>query len=141
MANARVRHHINQQALQILLTSPSGGIAKDLFRRGKNVEAAAKRNLERPPRRVDSGLLRSSIHTELITLGGKLSVRVGTNVYYAIYVHEGTGIYGPKGSYIYPKSASVLSWSTKGGKKVFAMKTKGMRPNPFLKNAMKAAKD
>lgn len=141
MARPRTSHKINQRELNAILSSPSGGVAKDLFRRGKKVEGAAKKNLQRPPRRVDTGLLRSSINTQLVNLGGKMAVRIGTNVFYAIYVHEGTGIYGPKGAYITPKTATYLSWKVKGGKRVFALKVKGMKPNPFLKDALKAAKD
>jgi hypothetical protein len=137
---ARVNHRLSQPQLRAILSSPSGGVAKDLFRRGKKVEAAAKRNLQRFPRRINTGLLRSSIHTELVSLGGKPAVRIGTNVYYAIFVHEGTGLYGPKGAYIYPKIAQFLSWKSKKGR-VFAKRTRGMRPNPFLKDALKAARD
>lgn len=128
--------------LQAYLTSQHGPVAKDLFRRGKKVEAKAKRNLtNRAPQRVDTGLLRSSINTQLLTIGGKPAVRVGTNVFYAIYVHEGTGIYGPKGVPIRPQRAKMLSWKTKGGKRVYARQVKGMRPNRFLADAMDAAKD
>lgn len=135
-------HHIrDKRALQAMLTSPDGAIAKDLFRRGKKVEARAKLNLQRPPQRVDTGTLRSSISTQLLTIGGKPAVRVGTNVYYALYVHDGTGIYGPKGTYITPISAKYLSWKLKNGKRVFALRVRGMEPNPFLKDAVMAAKD
>lgn len=43
--------------------------------------------LENPPRRVDTGRLKNSIHGEVE--GGDTAL-VGTNVEYAIYVHEGT---------------------------------------------------
>lgn len=137
---AKVTHHIDQQQLSIILRSPSGAVAKDLFRRGKNVEKMAKQNLERTPRRIDTGTLRSSIHTTLVTVGGQLAVQVGTKVFYAVYVHEGTGIYGPKGHVIRPVSAKALRWRVKGGKFRFAKYVKGMRPNHFLKDALIAAK-
>ena len=137
----RGAHRLDRRALNELLSTPSGPVARDLFRRGKNVEAEAKKNLQRTPRRVDTGRLRSSINTQLFSLGGKLVVRVGTNVEYALFVHEGTGLYGPKGAYIYPKTAKFLAWKTRKGVRVYAMKTRGMRPNPFLKDAVKAAKD
>ncbi len=75
-------------------------------------------------------------------LVGKFPVgRVGTNVFYALFVHEGTGIYGPKGVPITPKRAKFLRWRKKqGGGYVYAKIVKGMRPNPFLKNAISAAK-
>lgn len=137
----RGSHKLNQRAITALLSSPSGPVAKDLFRRGKKVEAAAKRNLQREPRRVNTGRLRSSINTQLFSLGGKVAVRVGTNVYYALYVHEGTGLHGPKGAYIYPKTAKFLSWKTRKGIRIYTVRSQGMRPNPFLKDAVKAAKD
>jgi hypothetical protein len=141
VASVHVTHHLNFNEIHLLLTSPTGGIAKDLIRRGKKVESTAKRNLENAPRRVDTGLLRSSINTQLLTVGGSLVVRVGTNVYYAIWVHNGTGIHGPVGAFIRPKHASVLRWRKHHGNAVFAKRSQGMKPNPFLKKAIIAAKD
>lgn len=136
-----VRHVSHPAVLQALLKSPSGGVAKDLFRRGKKIEARAKLNLERTPRRIDTGTLRSSINTQLFTLNGFPAVQVGTKIQYAIYVHEGTGIYGPKGQLIFPVNAKFLSWKKKGGGRVFARFVRGMKPNPFLRDAVDAAKD
>lgn len=138
-ARVRVVHHPNDYA--ILLASPSGAIAKDLFRRGTNVQNRAKRNLERNPRRIDTGNLRSDIHVQLLSLGGKPAVRVGFNLFYGVFVHDGTGIYGPKGTPIVPRVSTYLRWKSKGGPWMYAKSVKGMRPNPFLKDAMPAAKD
>lgn len=44
-----------------------------------------------------------------------LRVQVGTNLHYAPYVEYGTGIYGPKGQPIRPKTAKVLAWRATGG--------------------------
>lgn len=141
MATANVRHVHNRAALTALLRSTNGAVAKDLFRRGKKVEGKAKRNLSRAPKRIDTGHLRSSIHTTLVTVSGLPAVQVGTKVFYAVFVHEGTGIYGPTGQPIRPVTARVLSWKAKNGKRVFAREVKGMQPNPFLRDAMDAAKD
>lgn len=138
---AHVRHVADPQALHALLTSPSGAVAKDLYRRGIKVQAKAKLNLQRSPRRIDTGTLRSSIQVQLLTIGGQPVVRVGTNLFYAIYVHDGTGIYGPKGVPIRPKTAKILAWRSRTGKKIFAHQVKGMKPNPFLRDAVSAAKD
>ena len=124
-----------------MLSSTTGAVAKDLFRRGKKVEAKAKKNLQRPPKRIDTGHLRSSINTQLLSSSGKPVVWVGTNVFYAIFVHDGTGVYGPRGTPIRPKRAKMLSWQQKSGKRIFARQVKGMQPNPFLKDAVSAAKD
>lgn len=141
MARAHVRVISNKRALDAIIRSSSGAVAKDLLRRGKKVEAKAKINLQRAPRRVDTGHLRSSIHTTLLTLNNAPAVRVGTNVFYAIFVHNGTGIYGPRGATIKPRSAKFLSWKSKSGKRIYAREVKGMKPNPFLADAIDAAKD
>ena len=135
-----VRHIKDPIALAAILRSQSGGVAKDMMRRGFKVANAAKRNLEKAPRRVDTGLLRSSIKPELLQINGAPAVRVGTNVFYAIMVHDGTGVYGPKGVPITPKVKKIMMWK-KGGKKVYANVVQGMKPNPFLKDALPAAKD
>lgn len=140
MGTAKVRLVRNQQELALLLSSPSGGIAKDLFRRGVNVQNQAKKNLENDPRRVDTGNLRSDIHVQLLSLGGKPAVRVGFNLFYGVFVHDGTGIYGPRGTPITPRVSTYLRWRTKKGQWMFAKSVLGMKPNPFLKNAVSAAK-
>lgn len=125
-----------------MLKSSGGTVAQDLFRRGKKVEAKAKRNLnDRSPRRINTGALRSSINTQLGSANGMPIVRVGTNLYYAIFVHEGTGVYGPTGRPIKPRTAKMLSWKAKSGKRVFARQVLGMKPNRFLADAIMAAKD
>lgn len=121
-----------------------GGVARDLMRRGLRVESAAKRNLGTSPRRIDTGHLRASITTQLVSGGGRLSVRVGTAVRYAVFVHEGTGIYGPRGTLIKPKSKQVLRWRARKGRGkggyTYSRWSRGMRPNPFLRKALRAAK-
>lgn len=140
---AHLSHRIDDRAVQALLTSPQGGVIKDLLRRGLKVESKAKLNLQTEPRRVNTGRLRGNIRTTLVSFSGKPAVRVGTSVYYALYVHDGTGLYGPKHALIYPKRRKVMRWKAGYGKKggyAYARHTKGMRPNPFLRNALKAAK-
>jgi phage gpG-like protein len=124
---------------------------------GVQAEGYAKEELNTTdPRRVDTGLLRNSITHQV---RDNCSVLIGTNVFYALYVHEGTGIYGNN-----PKNAGGKTWwvyvkgSAKGrtsgdGKRytrkeaarvmmylrdkgLDAWMTEGMRPNRFLVNAM-----
>lgn len=144
-----VTHKLDLGAVSRLLTSPTGGVAKDLLRRGLKVETRAKELLNASPRRVDTGRLRSSVRAILITYDGKPAVTIGTNVKYAKFVHDGTGIFGPYSQVIRPKNKKALKWASKthGAKSgkgkgyVFAKYTIGMRPNPFLKNALPAARD
>jgi hypothetical protein len=71
----------------VLLQTESGPVGRHLFATGKLVEGAAKR---RTP--VDTGRLRASITTALfkVPYDPYLACRVGTDVEYAPYVHEGT---------------------------------------------------
>lgn len=116
-------------------------MAKDLIKRAIRVESAAKKNISKTPKRVDTGRLRASITWEMRTINGVPTVRVGTNVKYARFVHDGTGLYGPKHAYIYPKAKKFMRWKKKGTKGyIYAKRIKGMKPNPFLTNALKAAK-
>jgi hypothetical protein len=116
-------------------------IARDMLRRGKRVEAAAKVRISGHPKRVDSGRLRDSIKAVPIRKRGAPGARIGTKVKYAMLVHDGTGIYGPRGMRIRPKTKKYLRFIPKGGNRfVFARSVKGMRPNPFLRDALVAAR-
>lgn len=74
----------------------------------------------------------------------------------AVWQHEGTGIYGPRGAPITPVKADALRWETTYGKGFvrisksgrarrpeshvqFAKSVKGVRPNPFLLDAFESA--
>lgn len=140
---AHITHRLNQSELDRLLKSPNGAVAKDLLRRGLRVESQAKRNLGGVdgPKRVDTGRLRASIATQLVTIRGWPAVRVGTNVGYAIWVHDGTGIFGPRHTPILPVRAKRLRFVPRGqSKPVYARQVKGMEPNRFLLNALPAAR-
>jgi phage gpG-like protein len=128
-----VRHQIHPNAVQVLLTSPNGGVTRDMLRRGLRVYTQAK--ILCP---VDTGRLRSSITLQVKTD----RIVIGTNVRYGLWVHEGTGIYGPRGARIYPVSGRYLVFTPKGETRpVFARSVRGMPARPFLKKALLAARD
>jgi hypothetical protein len=142
MAKVRVRQEWNHTALIRFLTNPTGGVARDMLRRGLNVETRAKQALSEPPRRIDSGRGRSTIGTTQIFRDGKPGARVGTNVYYMYWVQTGTGLFGPKRHRIVPKTKKALKFTPKGGNTpLFRRSVAGMKPNPFLTTGLKAAKD
>lgn len=102
-----------------LLGDPKN-VEKFLRRAGAMVEADAKRNCP-----VDTGNLRGSITHEV---DGD-TCAIGTNVEYAPYVHQGTGIYAADGTgrqdpWSYQDSAG--NWHT----------TLGQPPRPFLTSAL-----
>lgn len=143
MAAARTFHRLDHTAIRALLTSPQGGTVKDLLRRGLRVESAAKRFLSGAPghpKRVDTGRLRASINTTMVSRDGLPAVVVGTNVAYARYVHDGTGLFGPRQRMIRPVRRRVLRFQLRNSSRyVYARKVRGMAPNPFLRDALPEA--
>lgn len=126
---------------------------------GMQAEGNAKLEIENLPRRVDTGLLRNSITHRVIN---ENSVVIGSNTYYAVYVHEGTGKYATKGStgegwWVYVKGSTSSKISAHGkryteaqarrivaflkSKGLDAHMTQGMKPNRFLTNAMQNYRD
>ena len=84
------------------------------------VESGAKKNCN-----VDDGVLRSSITHEVENNEGI----IGTNVEYAPYYHEGTGIYAIEGN------GRQTPWTYCDAKGEFHT-TKGQKPKQFLKKAV-----
>ena len=143
MATVGWTQQLDLPALDRVLKAPGGGVVRDLLRRGLLVESAAKRNLSGigGPKRIDTGRLRASLTTVIVFRNGEPACLVGTNVKYGWYVHEGTGIYGPFRRPIRPRRAKFLRFKPRGSSKwVFARSVKGMVPNPFLQNALFAAR-
>jgi hypothetical protein len=136
-------------AIRALMSGPSGATAQDLRRRGNRVLNRARQLVP-----VDTGALRASLKLEMRTVGGEPQVRIGSALPYALFVHEGTGVYVGRGR-IYPKQASVLRWPRinrsgrgfrryQGGKTaayVYARSIKGMKGTPYLLQALPAAAD
>lgn len=132
---AQTRVVLDQAALRRFQTRKDGIVARDLFKRTKRVEGRAKRNAP-----VDTGRLRSAIVGNVDTKGDQLVGTVSANVNYALFVHEGTGVYGPTGSPITPKAGQFLVFTPKGASRpVFARSVQGQRPQPFLTDALPAA--
>lgn len=77
-------------ALDLFFRDPIAPVARDLLRRGLQIESAAKTNASgRPGPNVITGRLRSSINTKLGEDELSVFVDVGTSVYYAPYVEFG----------------------------------------------------
>ncbi len=116
-------------------------IGRNMMKRGLRVESRAKELISTSPKRVNTGRLRSSIRTIPIPYMGTYGAAIGTNVYYALWVHDGTGLYGPRRMKITPKRGKYLKFTPKGSSRpVFARSVKGMKPNPYLRDALPAAR-
>ena len=147
MASVTYTQQVNAAALHAQILAPGGGSVQHLLRLGKRVETQAKRNLNggaSGPRRIDTGRLRASITTVFVQRNGGNAVLIGTNLKYAIFVHYGTGLYGPKRRMILPVARKALRWKahqggrgkvSKGGW-VFSMHSRGAKPNRFLTDAL-----
>lgn len=139
------RHSVNYGAINVMFRNPSGGLAKDMLRRGLKVETQAKRNLAGAtgrPKRIDTGQTRASVNTRLVTYRSLPAARVGSPLRRAVWIHGGTGIYGPRRHPIRPTQAKRLRFKPKGSARVvYAREVSGMKANPFLKDALPAAAD
>lgn len=80
---------------------------------------------------VGNGTLRASITTSINDVGEKLVGTVGTNLDYAIYIHQGTGIKAPLGRQDVP----WIYYNLKTGEFV---STSGIEPNPFMLDTLNA---
>jgi hypothetical protein len=129
---ARVNLQINQSAVRALFANPQGGVAQDLMRRGRTVAYFARRYAP-----VDTGRLRASIEVKQVIYRGQVAVLVGTNVNYAMFQHDGTGIYGPRATPIVPINGQFLRFRPKGSSGyVFARSVRGTPPTFFLRRAL-----
>lgn len=126
MARVRIIHKLNPAATRQLLSSGSGGLAKNMLKRGHRVASFAKKFAP-----VRTGRLRSSVNVVLISVNGYPGVAVGTNVKYAKFVHDGRRAFRAK-----PGKVLVFKAKGRGNKMVFTKKVKATKPNPFLKDAL-----
>lgn len=131
MAQVNIKHKMNRSYVKAALTH-SPGVRRAMLLRGVAVQTAAKQRLNEAPRRIDTGRLRNSIQLQEVPKRGVISVRVGTNVDYALVIHNGS-----RPHIILPRNASVLSWVGPTGR-VFATRVNhpGFPANPFLRDGL-----
>lgn len=120
---------IDQGALDRVLNSPGGPVAKAVLESAIRVENAAKRLCP-----VDEGRLRASIThtTPRLSITGP-SVQVYSDVEYALFVHEGTSPHEITGN-------PLLAWNGDDGP-AFARSVQhpGTKAQPYLRDACPAA--
>ncbi|MEV6400564.1 HK97 gp10 family phage protein [Streptomyces sp. NPDC051907] len=138
----RIDITFNEPEIERLLRSPDGDVAR-LVRRVADQTA----NIARAIAPVDNGPLRGSLRVHMEYTSGHVKAWVYTGLEYGLYVHEGTGVYGPKGQPIRPKRGKYLVFEARNarttapgrGNLVFARQVRGQRPNRYLLNALRAA--
>jgi hypothetical protein len=138
---------LNQDALRELMGGPSGLVYQAVNRRTNAVLRDARTKCP-----VNNGRLKDSLAMEIRQEASNVIGRVGTNMDYALYVHEGTANNGT--GYIYPRRGRFLVWPAtnnsgvgnrryKGGvteNKIWAKKVRGVKGRPFLRQALEAQK-
>jgi len=122
--SVRVAVDLDEAAIAELIAGVVGEVTAE-------VAAVAQRRCP-----VDDGTLRASIRSRVSRRGGEVIGEVYSDLEYAAYVHQGTGIYGPSHRPIRPVRARVLSWQQAGAGRVFAREVRGSRPQPFLADAL-----
>lgn len=85
---------------------------------------------------ADTGNLRASITHDVVEEEGKIVGYVGSNLDYAPYVHQGTGIYALEG-----KGRKEVPWTYYDERTGEYKKTKGMEPRPFIQDAIDAHRE
>ena len=87
------------------------------------------------------GMLQQSIITKGPVVTQKnVFATVGTDKLYARYQEEGTGIHGPKGQMIRPKTARAMPIVGRGGHVLgWTRKSQGVRPKRYMKRAREDA--
>jgi hypothetical protein len=117
-----------EPAMDKLLLSPSGDVGKYLAKKGRLIEAGAKRQVG-----VQTGALRASIHMRHFSDPRGQYVKIGSSLNYARMHHEGT-----KPHLIRPNTAHMLRFYSKG-QIVFAhmVRHPGTPANRYLTDNMR----
>jgi HK97 gp10 family phage protein len=102
----------------------SGGIRAGMTRTVEVIEARAVK--ETP---VRTSNLVNSITSDVSADGKRGELRATAD--YAVFVHDGTGLYGPRKQKIVPKTARALKIPGIGYRK----STRGQKPQPFMETA------
>jgi hypothetical protein len=145
-----IRVTIHEAELRHLLQGQDGPVVTAVRQVGQRVTNEARRRCP-----VDHGHLRASIQLTVRVESHRIMCRVGSSLPYALYVHEGTGLFGPNPHVIYPVSARVMVFSPgraigpqraghiapaqgRRGGPIFATSTIGQPAHPFLTDALQA---
>lgn len=91
----------DEEALDVLFSSPDGPVGRFMKSKGLQVQRRAKRLAP-----VDTGRLRASIVEELSRDGDDLVERIGTDVEYALPQEKGT-VHMPAHPYLVPALDTV----------------------------------
>ena len=108
----------------------------DRFVKGMELACLIPEKLAKELCPVDEGLLRAKIEHEVLEEKDTIIGRIGTNVEYAAYVHQGTGIHAVDGK----GRKTPWAWEGETPKWKGLHFTRGQKPKPFLRDAVLQSK-
>jgi hypothetical protein len=120
-ARVTIHWHANE-----LGRSPNDPIGRTVNNISNDVANAAKVHAPRV-----SGHLANSITARMSTRGGVVRGQVSASAPYASFVHNGTGLYGPRRERIQAPHGRYFAFRGHGGM-VYVTSTRGQKPQPFL---------
>lgn len=138
---------LNRTEISAFLYTRAGPIVRNVTTLGQRVQRVAMRRVDH-----DTGKLAASIRVEVGSRPGFVYADIGSDLEYAIWHHEGTGIYGKRGRMIRPRSARFMRFkpgktprpTTSGYRParpdtrgiVYARQVRGQPPNRYLTSAL-----
>jgi hypothetical protein len=126
---------LHQGALDRLLRRPGGPVYDNVVAGTLNKTAA----IATATAPTDTGFLKNNRSIEIDAGPGSLKGSLVYHAHYAKFVLKGTGLFGPRGDLIRPRTATYMVFIGRDGSRVYAKTTKGQRKQPFLQNAFRAA--
>jgi len=136
-----VTTHLNRPEIAQFLYTDAGPITRGARRLGQKVQREAKFLAPK-----DTGRLASSISVLVGVAPGIVYAEIGSRLNYAIWRHEGTGIYGP-GRPIRPTHAKYLKFQPRRAPGrvanpnrayIYARSVRGAPGKPYLTSALMA---
>lgn len=137
----QVRVDLHHAQIRNFLYAPSGPVSRGVRRWAQEVRQVAMSNTPKA-----TGQLASSSAVEMNTHPGLVVGAITFRARHALWVHEGTGIYGPRGRPIRARGRGLLKFPNRGGAigprggrvrpYVYVRSTRGQPGQPFLTYAL-----
>lgn len=121
------------------LLAEGGAVRRDVQRRARNVRDEARHLAAERSRESSGALPRSIRYVTREAGGGRVAAQVGSDLPHALWTEEGTGVYGPRRTRIFPRTAPLLVFESRSGAVIRALSVAGQPGKHYLRDALKAA--
>ena len=134
-----VQVDLHRAEIYNFLYNPAGQVVRGVRRWSQQVRSLAT---ARAPK--DTGRLTSSSSVQMNTHPGLVVGVISFNARHALWVHEGTGIFGPRGRPIRARAGRVMRFPTGAGGRArrrggftYTREARGQRPRRYLVSALR----